>query len=395
MSIEMHSKRCKYLYCLYILCCVSCTTPSQDIKVSATNSTSIYRKSATIEVPISELESKGLNLSSPISVVDEANNPVRSQLISHKRDTIAGLLIFQANLPPNTTQTFKVSNTKATAKLPNQALRTYARLVPERMDDFAWENDKVAFRTYGPECQQLFEAGDPTGLISSGIDCWLKRVDYPIIDKWYEQHKQGKSYHQDHGEGLDNYHVGTSRGCGGTAIVRDRLYALSENFVEANIIANGPIRTVFELTFAPQKIGPAFVATKKTFSIDLGQYYYHCTIKYESKPPIEKSAIGIAHHDKEGTTYFEPKTGLLACWEPLDDSFLGTFLVIEKTDSATQYHKGSQDHWVKANNTNNQLSYIAGYGWQKAGQFNSSQAWEAFVKLQAQAFNNPLIVNVK
>ena len=27
---------------------------------------------------------------------------------------------------------------------------TYARFVPEREDDFAWENDLVAFRAYGP-----------------------------------------------------------------------------------------------------------------------------------------------------------------------------------------------------------------------------------------------------
>lgn len=87
--------------------------------------------------------------------------------------------------------------------------------------DFAWENDKVAFRTYGPACQKLFEDGKPGGLISSGIDCWLKRVDYPIIDKWYKKNEAGGSYHVDDGEGLDNYHVGTTRGCGGTAIIED------------------------------------------------------------------------------------------------------------------------------------------------------------------------------
>ena len=52
-----------------------------------------------------------------------------------------------------------------------------ARFVPERKDDFAFENDKVAFRIYGPTLRDSKE--------NSGVDCWVKRVDYPIIDKWY------------------------------------------------------------------------------------------------------------------------------------------------------------------------------------------------------------------
>tara|TARA_A200000159_G_scaffold161456_2_gene183444 strand:- start:3798 stop:4106 length:309 start_codon:yes stop_codon:yes gene_type:complete len=70
-----------------------------------------------------------------------------------------------------------------------------ARHVPERLDDFAFENDKVAFRLYGPALQASAE--------NNGTDCWLKRVDYPIIDKWYQRHAQGKSYHEDTGEGYD------------------------------------------------------------------------------------------------------------------------------------------------------------------------------------------------
>jgi hypothetical protein len=52
----------------------------------------------------------------------------------------------------------------------------------------------------------------------SGVDAWLKKVPYSIIDKWYAGHIQGISYHEDHGEGYDPYHVGDSRGAGVTAI---------------------------------------------------------------------------------------------------------------------------------------------------------------------------------
>lgn len=90
------------------------------------------------------------------------------------------------------------------------AVMAYGRFVPEREDDFTWENDKVAFRVYGP-------SSGGKGQVS-GVDPWLKKVPYSIIDKWYAGFLAGKSYHEDHGEGYDPYHVGDSRGVGGTAI---------------------------------------------------------------------------------------------------------------------------------------------------------------------------------
>src|SRR5438046_7481420 len=68
--------------------------------------------------------------------------------------------------------------------------RAYVRYVPERVDDIAWENDRTAFRIYGPE---LETAAPP---LTAGIDAWGKRVRYPIINRWYG----GKeSYHIDRG----------------------------------------------------------------------------------------------------------------------------------------------------------------------------------------------------
>ena len=69
-----------------------------------------------------------------------------------------------------------------------QTVMAYGRFVPEREDDFTWENDKVAFRIYGPNSSGIGSV--------SGVDPWFKKVDYPIIDKWYAEHLQGKSYHR-------------------------------------------------------------------------------------------------------------------------------------------------------------------------------------------------------
>ena len=78
----------------------------------------------------------------------------------------------------------------------------YAAFMPQRKDDIAWENERIAFRVYGP-------ALEATGEISSGLDIWVKRTRKPIIEKWY----YAAEYHKDHGEGLDMYKVGPTRGC--------------------------------------------------------------------------------------------------------------------------------------------------------------------------------------
>ena len=64
---------------------------------------------------------------------------------------------------------------------------TFCRFVPERSDDFAWENDRIAFRMYGPALER-------TGEISSGIDIWAKRTRKPVIERWYYR----TDYHKDH-----------------------------------------------------------------------------------------------------------------------------------------------------------------------------------------------------
>ncbi|MDP4238180.1 MAG: sialate O-acetylesterase [Bacteroidota bacterium] len=46
----------------------------------------------------------------------------------------------------------------------------HAQYTPQRKDDVAWENDRMAFRLYGP----VLEKTEPTG---SGIDVWVKSCD--------------------------------------------------------------------------------------------------------------------------------------------------------------------------------------------------------------------------
>ena len=49
-----------------------------------------------------------------------------------------------------------------------------SRFVPEQLDDFAWENDRVAFRMYGSKMWMISKKR-----CGSGIDVWGKMVRYP------------------------------------------------------------------------------------------------------------------------------------------------------------------------------------------------------------------------
>ena len=385
--------------CWYVTQMVSCSPDNATYTISATNSPDLVRKAETIEIPLEDIAGFSKEQYSNLVVEDNGGGEMPVQLIDMDQDSINDLLIFQTDLDPGQTKEFTLSSKKSDRAKHQLSTRTFCRIVPERMDDFAWENDKVAFRCYGPKCQELFEAGDPAGLISSGIDCWTKRVDYPIIDKWYREDKNGKSYHEDHGEGLDAYHVGTTRGCGGTALVKEGEYVLSENFVGWKVLANGPIRSVFELEYAPVKIGNITASERKRITLDLGAHLYHCEVAYTSVEPLDSAAVGIALHQANGKIASNIEKGWVSYWEPLEDSYLGTAILANPEMIAnlvvkdTLYHDESLNNiWAYVIIEGNSFDYWSGFGWQKSGDFNSAEDWENYLKKESLKKINPIQV---
>ena len=141
-----------------------------------------------------------------------------SQCVDENGDGVSDVLLFQPKIKASATKKYELV-LKNDTKTQEPVAYCYSRFVPERTDDYAWENNKVAFRTYGPVAQKMVEDKVKGGTLTSGIDAWLKRVEYPILNKWYEKYTTGTgTYHKDTGEGLDNFHVGDSRGIGGVAV---------------------------------------------------------------------------------------------------------------------------------------------------------------------------------
>ena len=225
--------------------------------------------------------------------------------------------------------------------------RAFARFVPERSDDFAWENDLVAFRTYGPALRP--------GPENSGIDCWFKRVPYPIIDKWYIEDrlklpygKVTKPYHDDQGEGYDVYKVGDTRGCGGISVWADGQLHNSDTFIAHRVIENTPERVAFELDYASDLNGKILRETKR-ITLIMGQRLFQCDSRFtlDGKPAAKlEVAIGLAPQVKDSKPVFSPKTGAMMIWEKFDGYGLGTGVVIDpaRVVKMTHPHRRRRSH---------------------------------------------------
>lgn len=215
-----------------------------------------------------------------------------TQTWDEDRDGKVDSLLVQVELRPFEERKLDILSLAEGKKVPQFPSRLHARFVPERMDDFAWENDRMAFRAYGP----ALAAEDATG----GIDVWTKRVRYPIVDKWYA--KGAEFYHQDHGEGMDAYKVGQSLGLGGTGYLdKSGKLVVSPEYKEWELMEKGPLRLRFKLTYRPIDVSGAKVAEERVIRMDAGSYFLTSTssFKVEGDAKGIRPATGIHFHGME------------------------------------------------------------------------------------------------
>lgn len=389
---------------LLICCMAGCGQNGYQKEIVVQNPLKIDRKAETISIPVTKLAAlEGKYGLENLLVMEKGTAQYRvRQLIDYDQDGEADEFLFQTDIKAGEEKRFVIEGKENGASLqPESEITTYSRFVPERTDDYTWENDRVAFRTYGPEAQRLVEDGEPGGTLSSGIDLWLKRVDYSIIDKWYEKNLESVGYyHIDHGEGYDPYHVGKSRGVGGTGILSNDSLYVSKNFTAYKTIATGPIRTVFELTYAPWEGNGMTISETKRISLDLGANLSRFEITLSSEEAIQGYTLGITLHDKKGKGTANEQEGWLAYWEPMDGSALGTAIVMDpekvKEIKDRQVDQPDQSHLLAiVKPENGKVTYYAGFGWKKSRQFDSRQEWIQYLENFAKSIQNPVTVNIK
>jgi unsaturated rhamnogalacturonyl hydrolase len=342
--------------------------------VSVNNDTALRRLEESVEVA---------GVGEGMAVMDaQTSRIVPSQVLGQAPKQV---LLFQADLAPNETRRYLLVPKTRLPAVPPVVSRAHARFVPERLDDFAWENDRVAHRTYGPAIMK-----DPKELlVSSGIDVWSKSAHKLVQDAWY----RAGDYHKDKGEGLDYYHVGKTRGCGGLGVYDGKTLHTSSNFSGWKVLADGPLRTVFELNFDAWDAGGRKVAEQRRISLDAGSHFSRVESTFTSAGK-DALTIGVGIVQREGQGRYLEGQGTMSYWEPAQgDNGSNACAVIVPGASGYANNAGHYLALAKAN-PKQVFVYYLGSGWSKSGDLPNAQAWETLVANTAARVAAPVKVSV-
>ena len=367
-----------------------CGTSKQGLTLQISNPGTTDRENEMVEVAWYDVKQHlSLTENQAIVVTSNAGEQIPYQLVTNGTDSVE-TLIFPATLAAGASGTYQIAVGESQTFQP----LVYGRLVPERKDDFAWENNRTAFRIYGPALKA-------TGEISNGMDFWAKKTDSLIIDKWYKNDLSGiASYHKDNGEGLDFYKVGRTLGLGMTAPVNNDTLCLGHNFVTAKILDNGPLRITFMLTYDPYMAGESEIKETRIISLDAYSHFNKVTHIFETDTTLLTVATGIVMPEEDpeanaANTTFGDNTGIIAYETPANEAN-GTIFTAAINPDGFGIIKVSNGHFLGLNSyqPGNKYSYYAGGGWSKAG-FNNFDEWTSFVKETKANIELPLIVEIQ
>jgi uncharacterized protein DUF4861 len=358
-----------------------------------TNPTSIDRIEEVVEVPLDQvaghLRFSGAQLQSLVATDPATKERIPSQLYSSRRDSDPDTLLLLVKLPAKgvVNVAFKLDP----AAPPQEAL-VFGRAIPERKDDFAWENRVVAYRIYGP-------ALEATGEISSGIDVWSKRIPNFVVNSFYNQdheaaltHNSVLSYHNDNGIGLDSYDVGQSRGCGGTAVWADGKLNASRNYTAAKILATGPVRFEFEVSYAPWQAAGRMVNETKRVTLDAGSHLNKIvsTYAFDGEAPLDLAA-GIAIHER-GVVTLPAGKSIASVWDTPQKPSAGriaTGLVSLPAEHARTRTAANHALMIFERHSGESFTYFAGSGWSKAD-MPTQDEWNTYLVRFQQLQEHPI-----
>lgn len=265
--------------------------------------------------------------------------------------------------------------------------RTFARYVPERYDDFAWENDVVAFRMYGKALE-----GRPDD--AQGIDLWSKRTADLVVDKWYAH----GDYHTDHGEGMDYYSVGMTLGAGDIAPLVDDGIVYSKHYRGYEVLDNGPLRTTFRLDYEPWHVGEKTVSVSKLYSLDVGAQLNRVEVTYTvDGDGILPVAIGIARRAEEGKLFNAQDEGVLGYWEPEHDEHgtTGVGIVLAGGPFERLIEQPTQYLATVTVADGKSVVYYNGGVWDRAGKIMEANDWFTYLQGVKDRIAAPLEIGIE
>ncbi len=373
---------CLLLSSSVFMSCSSIKKMASVLTVTVSNSSSLSKTAETVEIPWQNLQKlNGLNAKEIIVKSKDTGKEIPSQVIYNGTSSPQSI-IFQTDIKAGSSQQFTIVN-GVPAKYP---AKVFGRQVPERFDDFAWENDKVAFRMYG-------EALESKKGMAKGLDFWAKKTSRMIVNELYK----GGDYHKDHGDAVDAYHVGMTLGAGGAEpIVGDEIiYPI--NYSEYKILDNGPIRFSFQLIYKPFLVNGKTVKEVKMVSLDAGSQLNKVTNNYEAPSSLD-IASGVTKHKGDGTVKIDEQNNYVAYWDKGDGGMANGYMgvgVIYPAKSL-KYTKETKQHVLAVVNggKDNQITYYQGGGWSKSGNFDTVESWFAYLANFSENLKKPLNIQV-
>jgi pectinesterase len=356
--------------------------------VTTLNPLAVPRGAETVTLALAELVQFVPSLDpKKLEVVDAQGRSVLSQLVDADGDDTPDELVFQSDFGPNESKAFKLKAAERVG-VSEADFKVYGRFVRERHDDFAWENDIIAHRMYGPD----LETCKKEPLTTSGVDVWVKRVPRLVVNEWY----MTDNYHQDHGEGADFYAVGKSRGCGGLGVWSGGKLVVSKNFTSSRVLANGPIRLIFELNYAAFGPAGAQVTETKRVTLDAGSRFNRFESIFKGGKGAMSVALGIAKHPG-GVLEVEGKSNIMRVWEPLNSGASGSLgcSVVLGPGTQTETEQTDTDYLLVAPAAKSgSLVYYVGTAWDRASHISDAASWTKEAQLLVSRIATPVQVNL-
>ncbi|KAA6350843.1 hypothetical protein EZS27_001831 [termite gut metagenome] len=408
-------KRILYL-CLIAFIAVSCNG-TKILTVTVTNSSDLARADELIELSVESVSGiLTLKPADKFVITDTAGIEIPYQI------TYDNKVIFPVNVASAGVATYTIAKGIPAEVAPV----TFGKQYPERVDDIAWENDLVAFRTYGPALQA-------TGEKAFGYDIWNKNVKNLVVEARYAKElnpetiakiaelkkkdpkaatalRKEVSYHVDHGDGMDCYKVGPTLGGGTSALIVDDAIIYPYCYKAYEILDNGPLRFTVKLVYNPLVVkADTSVVETRIVSLDAGSYLNKTTVSYEGLSEETPLAVGIVLHEPNGETVADAEAGYITYIDPTEDPkndngkiFVGAAFPSKVKEAKValfskqeKQERGADGHILAISDyKSGDYTYYWGGVWSKSN-IQDLAAWNQYVSEFALKAANPLAVEVK
>ena len=396
------------------LFCFACND-SRTVTVTVTNPLAMERSNEMVEVSMETVTDRlGLADTAQIVVLNADGQQVPYQI------TYDGKVIFPAAIAAGSTATYTIQTGTPEAF----DVKACGRCYPERMDDMAWENDLVAFRAYGPALQAKGERG-------FGYDLFTKyNTTEPMLEAMYAKElnketlakiaelkktdpkaaaelSRERSYHIDHGYGMDCYAVGPTLGAGVAALMVNDTIIYPWCYKNQEILDNGPLRFTVKLEFTPLTVkGDSTVVETRLITLDAGSHLNKTAVSYSNLKETLPIVAGIVLHEPDGAVVADAANGYITYVDPTTGPdngkiFMGAAVPAVVKDAKTvlfsekeKKERGGADGHVLAISEyepGSEYTYYWGSAWDKAA-IKTPDAWNKYMAEYAQKLRTPLAV---